>query len=139
MGIYIKGMEMPKICGQCQIKLGIDCELWRHVRSVSLDRHKDCPLIEIPPHGRLIDADALADVFRGFIAMYDSCPFSQLSLPDKARRDELQSALAEVINAPTIIPADSKDIPDAIKERWAGIYFDALQTIIPASGGQEDE
>ena len=69
-------------------------------------RLNNCPLVSVPPHGRLIDADALADVFRGFIAMYDSCPFSQLSLPDKARRDELQSALAEVINAPTIIPAD---------------------------------
>lgn len=44
MGIYID-MEMPKICGQCQIKLGIDCELWRHIRSVSLNRHKDCPLV----------------------------------------------------------------------------------------------
>ena len=69
-------------------------------------RLNNCPLVSVPPHGRLIDVDALADVFRGFIAMYDSCPFSQLSLPDKARRDELQSALAEVINAPTIIPAD---------------------------------
>ena len=69
-------------------------------------RLNNCPLVSVPPHGRRIDVDALADVFRGFIAMYDSCPFSQLSLPDKARRDELQSALAEVINAPTIIPAD---------------------------------
>lgn len=65
--------------------------------------------VPIPPHGRLIDADALADDFRGWIAMYDSCPFSQLSLPDKARRDEMQAALAEVINALTIIPAEEEE------------------------------
>ena len=61
MSVIVKGLEMPKICGQCQIKLGIDCELWKHVRSVSLDRHKDCPLAPVPPHGRLIDADKLED------------------------------------------------------------------------------
>ena len=69
-------------------------------------RHDDCPLVPVPPHGRLIDADALADIFRGFIALYDTCPFNQLSLSDKSRRDELQAALAEVINAPTVIPAE---------------------------------
>lgn len=58
---------------------------------------------------RLIDADALADVFRGFIAMYDSCPFNQLSLSDKSRRAELQAALAEVINAPTIIEVEQAE------------------------------
>lgn len=133
--ILIRGMEMPRNCEECDVKV-VCKNYWKLIRE-QYTRPSWCPLITVPPHGRMIDADALADVFRGFIAMYDSCPFSQLSLPDKARRDELQSALAEVINAPTIIPADSKDIPDAIKERWAGIYFDALQTIIPASEEKE--
>lgn len=103
MGVYIKGMEMPKSCGNCFFDTR--CDNWR-LRNWGAPPPDDCPLIEIPPHGRLIDADALAEVFRGFIAMYESCPFSQLSLPDKARRDELQSALAEVINAPTILEAE---------------------------------
>ena len=93
MSILIKSMEMPTSCDECPLY-------------TCMHNHDDCPLVPVPPHGRLIDADALADVFRGFIAMYDSCPFSQLSFPDKARRDELQSALAEVINAPTVLEAE---------------------------------
>ena len=61
MSIVIHGVEMPKVCGQCQIKLGIDCELWKHVRSVGLDRHRDCPLDPIPPHGRLVEDTAVID------------------------------------------------------------------------------
>ena len=109
MSILIKGMKMPTSCLECPLTDGHSASCLITEKSVyfSVDkRHDGCPLVPVPPHGRLIDADALADVFRGFIAMYDSCPFSQLSFPDKARRDELQSALAEVINAPTIIPAE---------------------------------
>ena len=108
MGVYIKGMEMPT-----------DHPLWIVVHSdgtveaneVSASRPVGWQTLRnaavpVPPHGRLIDADALAEVFRDFIAMYDSCPFSQLAPTDKARRDELQAALAEVINAPTIIEAE---------------------------------
>lgn len=106
-------------CGECELMIGNPFptfeEQFAHCPfHVIAKRH---PLVPVQPHGRLIDADALADVFRGFIAMYDSCPFSQLSLPDKARRDELQSALAEVINAPTIVPADKADDYDAINAR----------------------
>ena len=97
MGVYIN-MEMPKKVLTVEIHPdGYVC---------LQNGNKVGEAIPVPPHGRLIDADALADVFRGFIAMYDSCPFSQLAPTDKARRDELQAALAEVINAPTIIPAE---------------------------------
>ena len=58
MGIYIKGMEMPTTCGKCKIKNAIKCNRWELVRSVLLDRHRDCPLVPVPPHGRLIDVDA---------------------------------------------------------------------------------
>ena len=117
MSVLIKGMEMPKGCATCPYcdrawnkpKCKAKSMQGRFMEQrLNLDRtrQKLCPLVPVPKHGRLIDADALADVFRGFIAMYDSCPFSQLAPTDKARRDELQAALAEVINAPTIIPAE---------------------------------
>lgn len=49
MGVYIKGMDMPKNCGECFVGNRAICS-------------KHCPLTEVPePHGRLIDADALAD------------------------------------------------------------------------------
>lgn len=93
---------MPKDGKVVTIQICPDGSIWQQYRGTV----PNAKAVPVPPHGRLIDGEALADVFRGFIAMYDSCPFSQLSFPDKARRDELQSALAEVINAPTIIPAD---------------------------------
>lgn len=71
MSILVKGMEMPTSCRACHLKMNCDdCEGWECV-CVSLHqqigylgdlltdkRRDDCPLVEIPPHGRLIDADA---------------------------------------------------------------------------------
>ena len=57
MSVLIKGMEMPERCGMCFLRAG-DCKQ----RIYMEQRPKDCPLIEIPtPHGRLIDADELAN------------------------------------------------------------------------------
>lgn len=66
MGIYIKGMEMPTSCYDCNCFIrdsdGSDycCLLMRDIE----DNHKrddDCPLRPVPDHGRLIDADALIE------------------------------------------------------------------------------
>lgn len=46
MGVYIKNMEMPKNCLECPLVVCLSVE-------------SDCPLVHIPPHGRMIDADAL--------------------------------------------------------------------------------
>ena len=60
MSVLIKGMEMPKTCIMCW--LSPVCPVW--VKEVSRykgydNRLPDCPLVEVPPHGRLIDAEAL--------------------------------------------------------------------------------
>ena len=69
MSILIKGMEMPKNCGECPFK-GLNptgesmiCDLT--LFSVPWDWIPfDCPLIEIStPHGRLIDAEKLRAEF----------------------------------------------------------------------------
>lgn len=52
--ILIKGMEMPNICAYCFIESS-ECNLHESV-NIWKERHPDCPLIELPPHGRLIDA-----------------------------------------------------------------------------------
>ena len=63
MGIYIKGMEMPKDCDSCTIGNIIKCVLWKPMNIGEI--HPCCPLIEVPkPHGRLIDADACIDYIR---------------------------------------------------------------------------
>ncbi len=63
MSVLIRGIEIPTTCGKCRIKNAIECDRWKLVRSVVLDRHRDCPLIHVPAHGRLIDADVAYEQF----------------------------------------------------------------------------
>ena len=63
MSILIKGMKMPKNCAECEISQAYDirstwCPL-TFTTQAELKRQDHCPLIELPPHGRLIDVDAL--------------------------------------------------------------------------------
>ena len=68
MGIYIKGMEMPKNCEECTLTRPKNnytfdsvC-VFTKVECSNIARQVNCPLTEVSePHGRLIDADALAD------------------------------------------------------------------------------
>ena len=66
MSVLIKGMEMPKSCEKCPCKTadafgGLGCQATGYIplRKVNQNRPDWCPLIPVPPHGRLIDADAL--------------------------------------------------------------------------------
>ena len=61
MGIYIKGMEMPKCCAECPINHDAECLICNNmVCNEPYTQKADwCPLVEVPPHGRLVDADAL--------------------------------------------------------------------------------
>lgn len=60
MSILIKGMEMPTCmtCPCCEEKLyGNLCRITNEIVPFSFYRGDKCPLIELPPHGRLIDGD----------------------------------------------------------------------------------
>ena len=67
MGVYIRGIEMPKSCIECPFitsSWGLDyyCTIakdYEEYRYINERRMKSCPLVSVPPHGRLIDADAL--------------------------------------------------------------------------------
>lgn len=59
MGIYIPGMDMPLACAPCPVKYW--CGLWSKVTLPAHIRHPDCPLVEVPAHGRLVDADAFSE------------------------------------------------------------------------------
>jgi thiamine monophosphate synthase len=50
MSILIKGMKMPTTCDECFLPL--------RYCPYAMEKDGECPLIEVPPHGRLIDADA---------------------------------------------------------------------------------
>lgn len=63
MGIYLPNMEMPKSCYFCEM---YEADLyWCSAAKRDIDSFDDydnrssfCPLVPVPPHGRLIDADA---------------------------------------------------------------------------------
>lgn len=69
MSVLVKGMEMPDGCFHCILSFmwfnGTETVLQCNVlkKLVSDDGTKDtnCPLVEVPPHRRLIDADALIE------------------------------------------------------------------------------
>jgi hypothetical protein len=52
----IRGMETPTSCGNCFFD--IHCDNWR-LRNWGAPPPDDCPLVPVPPHGRLGDLDAL--------------------------------------------------------------------------------
>ena len=65
MSVLVKNMQMPKSCGCCPMCY---CDHYGYVMCALISeevnlktRFPDCPLVEIPPHGRLIDADELAN------------------------------------------------------------------------------
>lgn len=62
MSILIKGMKMPTSCLSCDFcNPFTDTPYCRRLMKITpiSTRLDDCPLVELPPHGRLIDADAL--------------------------------------------------------------------------------
>ena len=80
MSVIVKGMEMPYQCAECDFCGGIimpdgiyccDCPSEAsHGKNISDAINNDtradfCPLIELPPHGRLIDADKLVRIWTG--------------------------------------------------------------------------
>ena len=100
MGVYIKGMEMPGSCWRCVLS-----QLYEKPREMlvckitheEVLRHKvdgNCPLIPIPLHGRLIDADAL---------MHDTNQFIQKTMVFGGQYVYSEEAIK---NAPTIIEAE---------------------------------
>ncbi len=71
MSVIIRGMKMPKNCTECPFFIKsnspkypfVDCKIIGRLGSVfnCIGIPVDCPLVELPPHGRLIDADELTD------------------------------------------------------------------------------
>ena len=69
MSVIVKNMKMPKNCGECPFifsSWGIEyyCHLAESSTSaeyVGREKMTNCPLIELPPHGRLIDIKSVEE------------------------------------------------------------------------------
>ena len=117
MSILIRGMEMPKSCGDCKFHWHGDGVTYCLALSKPHNLHhiscrcyyeaeEDCPLIEVPPHGRLIDADALR-------LLYDFNGYKPTGDMTEEEFDRLMCRLpvirANIDDMPTIIPAEEED------------------------------
>ena len=106
MGVYIRGMEMPNTCEECN--LDSFCDKWIEARKMCGEwelgvkatiRHPDCPLVPVPePHGWLIDETNILKVFSEEVWGFNT---------DFAKG--MQSVLTEIRGAPTIVPATNKE------------------------------
>ena len=65
MSILIKGIKPPKSCYTCSWYNKVQCPVNDGKCYYRTTRHPSCPLIELPPHGRLIDADELVRIWTG--------------------------------------------------------------------------
>ena len=100
MGIYLPNMEMPRN-GQMLVIFpdGTSYVCFNGMR----ERLTQTTAIPVPPHGRLIDADALIDDMANMI------PWAIESPEEIAMVDGLSAGYEAVKAAPTIIPAEPSE------------------------------
>ena len=101
MSVYIKGMEMPKGKYDCPFSSEFsECTLCEDLPLCAMMRMgKDCPLIPVPDHGRLIDA--------GKIGLTDF-EIILCQADENRYKSALQMLLEKIEKMPTIIPADKE-------------------------------
>ena len=115
MTILIKGMEMPENCGGCKFfawkrTVGNHCAICEDITfhptldgfDVRYDHKGDCPLVPVPtPHGRLIDADDLQELYVNL----DDLDISDYDVKITVIRQNIK-------DMPTIIEAEYEDEAD---------------------------
>lgn len=116
MSILIKGVEMPGSCAECPLlsdcsdcegyhnwcmPLGVDngyTDYPKNDLTPSNKRRDDCPLVPVPPHGRLGDLDELESGLRN-MAKYQS----------GYRQQGILGCCETIRLSTTIIPAEEAD------------------------------
>ncbi len=97
MSVLIRDMEMPTSCADCRLMADGWCYsvgLEQREKISTVKRPTWCHLVPVPPHGRLIDADALGVTDFELVMC-------------RGEYKELAKLLLEKIDAaPTIIPAE---------------------------------
>ena len=116
MSILIKDMKMPTNCAACRIghrDTGWDNKDNEHeivfcpiiqqgslIADANVKRHQLCPLVPVPPHGRLIDADE-------FRSIKYELPDGQKAF-NRGFHSGVQYVQRMIMDAPTIIPAEEE-------------------------------
>ncbi|MBQ1577054.1 MAG: hypothetical protein IIZ83_08850 [Oscillospiraceae bacterium] len=107
MSVYIKGFPLPNNCGACPLRLA-----WCRERIYMVTRPERCPLVPVPPHGALKDADALRQSIKESI---DECHAWAEEVNEGEMYARVSQALGTFVEcslrikaAPTIIPAEEE-------------------------------
>ena len=115
MSILIQGMEMPKNCKSCPLRYSSIGYAWCDITGESLAleidmRDDTCPLIELPPHGRLGDLDKL----KADHSMKNDCAECEKELQGSSRACEYDRIYSKmdfcewIDNAVTVIEAEGE-------------------------------
>lgn len=117
-GVYIPGMEMPTSCDMCW---ALDeygdyprCRITEEQRGYNFpvreQRMSHCPLVPVPDHGRLIDADAIEDdVLQLKQAAITAWKWTGCGNEWNERINERNRFAVMIEDAPAIIPADREE------------------------------
>ena len=95
MSVLIRGMEMPRVCAECFMDPPCSKALSGDIRAWE-ERLPDCPLVEIPPHGDLVDRDKL------MVDVMDSDL-------DHLQRDDWKEVIQIVSDADVVIEAEGRE------------------------------
>lgn len=92
MGVYIPGIEMPENCICCDLSHE---DGWCPAKQIFVDKYsyETCPLVPVPPHGRLVKASKVE---------FELC---ESNMPQKYR-DFCRRVINDENLVPTIIPAE---------------------------------
>lgn len=117
MSVLIKGVDMPQNCAECDdsmLLMAIDCPYFK-----KNGRHENCPLAEVPKHGRLIDATIVEESARAYVKKYDERSAKNrhpcrevidygrfLDMKWSARADGAEAVADMIANAPTVIEGE---------------------------------
>ena len=93
MSMLIIGVNPPKSCYACSWYNKVECPVNDGRYYYRAQRHPSCPLVELPPHGRLGDLDELKTAF-------PRC--------DNSMDIKIASVRATINHAPTIIEAEGE-------------------------------
>ena len=161
MSVLIPGIEMPKRCGECPLSLYPHSPCWKNGGALDWENRPNwCPLVPVPPHGRLIDADVLAEQMERNLWAIEDKAEKELGFDETLRRG-MQYGHAVCLNAvndaaviivPQIVHCceceyNNHCLTQEFVEEESKIPFDkntwfcadakAAPTIIPAEEGEE--
>ena len=110
MSVLIKGAEKPDHCLLCfAFRNGI-CAVAKKEVILSKGVQEWCPLVEIPPHGRLIDADKVMSNANYDLTILESLKAPKMPTYDRHellnRIDTLRGYLHRLVDAPTVIESE---------------------------------